>query len=267
MVNIIVIDSIDKLVELFKQDRNTKINRLRSPYLFRGLSDEKYHLVPSLFRNCKSESHKLELQLLNSFSKYAKSEYPRGEDAIWDTMIIGQHHGLPTRLLDWTRSPLIALHFAETESNLDDLDKHNCVVWKVDIKELNGLLPSKYQDFLHRNKKAVFTVDDLLKLSYTLEEYDNDMNGKSFLMLEPPSVDQRIINQFSFFSVIPYGMAELDKFLETNTHNTVKYIIDKSIRWDIRDILDQQNINERMIYPGLDGISKWLLRRYYVRNS
>lgn len=52
-----------------------------------------------------------------------------------------------------------------------------------------------------------------------------------------------------------------------DTENTVKYIIDKSLRWDLRDVLDQLNMNERMIYPGLDGIAKWLARHYYVRND
>lgn len=48
--------------------------------------------------------------------------------------------------------------------------------------------------------------------------------------------------------------------------HTVKYIIDKSLRWKIRDMLDRMNINERMIYPGLDGLSAWLKRHYYVKD-
>ena len=43
------------------------------------------------------------------------------------------------------------------------------------------------------------------------------------------------------------------------------YIIDRKLRWDLRDILDQLNMNERMIYPGMDGIAKWLARHYYVK--
>ncbi len=54
-------------------------------------------------------------------------------------------------------------------------------------------------------------------------------------------------------------------FLEEKTENTVKYVIDKGIRWDLRDILDQLNMNERMIYPGMDGIAKWIARHYYVK--
>lgn len=265
MVKNVQIDSIDSLVELFKQEHNTKINRFRSPYLFRGLSNEKYHLIPSLYRCCKTHSQKLETHALNSFSKYARIEYPTVGSSVWETMMLGQHHGLPTRLLDWTRSPLIALHFADSVSNLDELEKNNCVIWRVDIKELNSFLPTKYQDILNKYDVSVFSSNSLYEAAANLDEYDKDMSGKAFVMVEPPTIDYRIANQFSFFSVVPNGMDELDKYLESYTNNTVKYIISKSIRWDLRDFLDQQNINERMIYPGLDGISSWIARRYYVR--
>ena len=59
----------------------------------------------------------------------------------------------------------------------------------------------------------------------------------------------------------------LEEFLDAHTENTVKYIIDKKLRWELRDILDQFNINERMIYPGKAGIAKWLARHYFVKRK
>ena len=50
-----------------------------------------------------------------------------------------------------------------------------------------------------------------------------------------------------------------------HTKNTVKYVIDRSLRWRIRDMLDQLGISERIIYEGLDGLSKWIARHYYVK--
>ena len=70
----------------------------------------------------------------------------------------------------------------------------------------------------------------------------------------------------SFFSVVPSEMKDIDGFLE-ETENTVKYIISKDIRWHLRDALDQMNINERMIYPGLDGVARVEGRHYYVRDE
>lgn len=67
------------------------------------------------------------------------------------------------------------------------------------------------------------------------------------------------------FSIIPGDMTDIEAFLESKTANTVKYIIDKTLKWRIRDMLDQLNVNERIIYPGLDGLSSWIKRHYYVK--
>ena len=99
----------------------------------------------------------------------------------------------------------------------------------------------------------------------SLDKYDSDMGCKSFILLEPPSIDQRIINQYSYFAVIPSGIICVEDMLEKYTDHTTKYIIDKSLKWRIRDMLDQLNINERIMYPGLDGLSSWLKRHYYVK--
>lgn len=60
-------------------------------------------------------------------------------------------------------------------------------------------------------------------------------------------------------------MTDIEKFLEDKTKNTVKYVIDKKLRWRVRDMLDHMNINERIMYPGLDGLSAWLKRHYFVK--
>ena len=62
-------------------------------------------------------------------------------------------------------------------------------------------------------------------------------------------------------------MGTVEDFLAANTENTVKYVIKKELRWRIRDMLDQLNINERTVYPGLDGLSKWLARHYFVKGE
>ena len=67
------------------------------------------------------------------------------------------------------------------------------------------------------------------------------------------------------FSVIPMGMTDIEGFLDAHTKNTVKYVIDRNLRWRVRDMLDSLNISERLLYPGLDGLSKWIARHYYVK--
>lgn len=180
-------------------------------------------------------------------------------------MVIGQHHGLPTRLMDWTYSPLAALHFATSREDITGMNQHDAVVWAIDITEMNTLLPAKYQKVLNDERAYLFTIDMLDRVAKDLTTYDNDMGEDGIVLLEPPSIDQRIINQYSYFSIIPSRVEDIEQFLDEKTTRTVKYILDKEIRWQIRDMLDQCNVNERSIYPGLDGLASWIKRHYYVR--
>lgn len=265
MIKIEYINDLNMVSDILTgQPFDERTQRYRSSYLYRGLSNEDYKLETSLKRNCKHLQYDLELSVLRNFSKYAVLEDNSLYSSIWKQMMVGQHHSLPTRLLDWTYSPLMAFHFSVSENDLSNLDKHNSVIWRIDINEINSLLPQKYQDKLKEENAYLFTVDMLDEVSKSISEYDNSMNGKATVLIEPPSIDPRIINQYSYFSIIPKNMENIEEFLEQNTNDTVKYIISKDLRWQIRDMLDQMNINERIVYPGLDGLSQWLKRHYYV---
>ena len=147
------------------------------------------------------------------------------------------------------------------------MELHDCAVWRMDMAELHAQLPKKYQSIRRANKSTVFTVDMLKEVAPTLQQYDADMGDSSMVVVEPPSIDPRIVNQYSFFSVIPSDMEDIEGYLSRNTERSCKYIIKKELRWRLRDMLDQLNINERIVYPGLDGLSAWLARYYYVKES
>ncbi len=268
MYQIIELDTLDAVMQIVTdQEYNPHKQRYRSHFIYRGLSKDSFNLSTSLNRNCKHLHAELESSILRNFTKYAITEDPTLHHSVWKQMILGQHHGLPTRLLDWTYSPLTALHFATTENNFDKMDKHDCLIWKIDIEEIHALLPKKYDAMLDEENAGIFTVEMLDKIAGSTDEYDRDMGNRSMVIIEPPSIDPRIINQYSYFSIIPSEMNDIEKFLADNTNNTVKYIIKKELRWRIRDMLDQLNINERIVYPGLDGLSTWLARHYYVKES
>jgi hypothetical protein len=268
MYQTIYLETLESVLQIIAdQEYNDHKKRHRSSFIYRGLSKASFNLSTSLQRNCKHLHMELESSILRNFTKYAVSEDPSLHLSVWKQMILGQHHGLPTRLLDWTYSPLTAMHFATTTNNLDKMDKFDCVIWKIDIEEIHKLLPSKYQDALGEENAGIFTVEMLKKIAPDTETYDKDMKGSAMVIIEPPSIDPRIINQYSYFSVIPGDMKDIETFLNENTNNTVKYIIKKELRWRIRDMLDQLNINERIVYPGLDGLSQWLTRHYYVKSE
>ena len=266
MIKIVEVKDLDGLLPLItEQEYRPDLARFRSWYIYRGLSDVSFELFTSLERNCKDKMSDLEPAILKNFTKYAAREDPSIERSVWRQMILGQHHGLPTRLLDWAHSPLIGLHFAVTEADLDAMEEHDCAVWRIDITELHRMLPEKYRAVLRANKTSIFSVDMLNQVAPSPVEYDRDMGDSAMVVIEPPSIDPRIINQYSFFSVIPTAMSDIEGFLDRNTTNTVKYVIPRRLRWRIRDMLDQLNVSERIVYPGLDGLSRWIGRHYYVR--
>ena len=269
MINTVLIKDIDGVMNLvFDQPLDERNNRHRGYYLYRGLSDVSFKLLTSLQRNCGEQSVFLENNILNNFIKYTAIDSGSDYDNIWRSMILGQHHGLPTRLLDWTHSPLVGLHFAVSD-NLSELDKRDCVVWRIDIEKLHDLLPKEFHDVMVKKNAVarVFSVDMLNKVVDSIENYDQLVSDKSMVVLEPPSLDPRIVNQYAFFTVVPRGITDIEKFFETSSLEATKYIIDAKLKWRIRDFLDEANISERTIYPGLDGICKWLARHYYVKGD
>lgn len=250
---------------IVESEYNPHVKHYRSSCLYRGLPNIAFELKTSLQRNCGAGANKLEKSILRNFAKYAATDQPSILNSDWEKMVIGQHHGLPTRLLDWTYSPLVALHFATSGEDISEMDRHDGVVWKIDIEEVNGLLPAKYRDVLDAESAHLCTIDMLERLAKSMDDYDKDMLDQALVLLEPLSIDQRIINQYSYFSITPQKVSCMEYFLASNTHKTVRYVLDKSLRWHIRDMLDQANINERTMYPGLDGLTLWLKRHYFVR--
>lgn len=267
MIHNIEISTMNDLFEMVsEQEYREDLGRHRNLFIYRGEPNASFTLSTSLRRHCKDKSKELEPPMLLNFTKYAILQEPTIEDSVWNQMILGQHHGLPTRLLDWSFSPIIALHFATTESDLEMMDDHDAVVWRIDIHELHDMLPEKYRAIIRKYHTTVFSVDMLREICDSLEQYDEDMEDKSMVIIEPPSLDPRIVNQYSFFSVIPDKMTDIAGFLNRQTDTTCRFIIKKELRWRIRDMLDHQNITERIVYPGLDGLSHWLGRHYFVRD-
>ena len=231
MIKTVYIEDMDHLYELLnEQEFRTDLKRNRNLFVYRGQPDASFKLTTSLARNCKDKQKALEPCMLRNFTKYAVLEEPSIENSVWRQMIFGQHHGLPTRLLDWSFSPLIALHFSVTENDMEDMEKRDSCVWRTDIHELHDLLPDKYKEISAKYNTTVFSVDMLAEACESLDMYDKDMGASSMLMIEPPSVDVRIVNQYSFFSVIPTDMHDIEGFLDAHTEKTVRYIIKKEIR-------------------------------------
>jgi hypothetical protein len=247
---------------IFTDSWDAGIQRHRSRHAFRGVSDQGYKLDSGLMR-LGGPYLQLEGHLLRNFKKYAhKSIVER--DSLWHWLSVAQHHGLPTRLLDWTYSPLVALHFATTELSRYDVDG---AVWVVDYAKAHNILPQNVRRPLQREGAQVYTVEMLSETVASLKDLDGLSSAESdfALFFEPPSLDDRIVNQFAYFSVLSRADLAMDDWLTLHPSVWTKIIIPSGLKWEVRDKLDQSNITERVLFPGLDGLSEWLKRHYTPR--
>jgi hypothetical protein len=242
---------------LFDHSWNDNINRFRSSYVYRGSWSKEFDLSTSLTR-LGSRYHELEPHILRNFRKYAYSNSSPG-DSIWNWLAVAQHHGLPTRLLDWTYSPYVALHFAT-----DDLSKYDedGVIWCVDYVKSNELLPLKLKTAIREEGSNVFTPEILHPVCSSLKELALLQDEEFVVFLEPPSLDARIVHQYALFSLMSTAQANMSAWLGQHPELYFRIIIPASLKWEIRDKLDQANITERVLFPGLSGLSHWLKRHY-----
>jgi len=248
--------------KLFSNTYDDALGRHRSPFIYRGMNDANKSLKTSLAR-LGGPYEELERHLLRNFKKYAHTNVLSGQSN-WNWLALAQHHGLPSRLLDWTYSPYVALHFAT-----NDLQRYNQdgVIWVLNYVKLNQYLPQKLKAVMDKEQSNTFTADMLDKVCKTLEELDELAKESFLLFLEPPSLDDRIVNQFALFSLLSSSTQLLDDWLEEHDQYCDRVIIPKELKWEIRDKLDQANITERVLFPGLDGLSQWLKRQYSSKQS
>jgi hypothetical protein len=179
---------------------------------------------------------------------------------VWNWLSLAKHHGLPTRLLDWTYSPYVAMHFAT--HNIQHFDE-DAAIWCVDYRRTNTMLPRALRKVLDEDDVNIFTIELLNRVATTVAQFDDLSKDDFVLFFEPPSIDERIVNQFALFS-LPSGPAmQLEDVLRRGDDTCRRILVPAALKWEIRDKLDQANITERVLFPGLDGLSQWL-KRYFT---
>jgi hypothetical protein len=197
--------------------------------IYRGLSSIEHSLTTTLGRVVLKEgdTHKaVEARSLRIFKERAIPFITTIPSNDWEWLALAQHHGLPTRLLDWTRNPLVALFFSvQTDNN--------------------------------NEQSAVYVLHQRHQTIVNVEEHKNPLKmGGNSLRYIPSHVTQRIIAQNGLFTFHPG-----DPSRPFETDDIDKIIIPAERRKIIKQELYRYGIHEASMFPGLDGLSghiKWM---------
>jgi hypothetical protein len=240
--------------------------RRRMYGVYRGVADTQRSLLTSLDRLGGSDpphtkAH-LEAHILRNFIRYARPFLLHSPANDWELLVTAQHHGLPTRLLDWSYSLLIAAHFATLRGD-PQCDR---VVWRLDWRAMHEHFDLKPLAFL------VADLDEALGAKGYQSVWDlfgSSGDEKQFVcMLEPPAIDARIFSQSAAFTLASAKTRGLDAILhEAGLGECLTRFIIPAARVDfIRDQLDLCGVDERRVFPDLDGVAEEI-RRYYTSSG
>lgn len=194
-------------------------------WIFRGVSSKEHKLIPKLGRpeNLPTGTEDLlnrEKWLLDEFERMALAYIHQGQQpgTLLELMALAQHHGLPTRLLDWSFSPLVAAFFSVEKPTEED-----SVIFAYDSREL---ISSKTSSHLHIIPPRVVRFD-------------------------PPHISPRITAQAATFTIHPLPEIPMDDVATT-------LIIEKEFRKKLKGLLNKLGINRSTLFPDLDGLSTFL---------
>lgn len=221
------IDSVGTFPELMSELNKLKNNRR---YVFRGQSNYVWTLQPKIGRSdfhIPNNGPQSELEIFKSWKRYAHIHLRTTPNTTIDWLVLAQHHGLPTRLLDWTRIPLNALFFA-TYGNIGT----DAAIYALDIKEL--------------------PLDN---------DLENPFEIKNFQYYFPKALNSRIISQRGLFSI----SEDFKKPIENQvSERLTKIRIKKELIEEVRDNLEFYGVNVYSIYNDLDHLSEyassWILK-------
>jgi hypothetical protein len=204
MPNTIVEVTVGNFAEYIAAIEEARTSLEADELWYRGVSKDIYWLTPSLFRNPSikniDDAVKIEQKLYNEYS-FRSPPYDSTRRDIWDLLFLMQHYRAPTRLLDWTASPLVALFFATARPASV---KENAVVWVIDPARWNsGVLHDISQE-----PEVFSTNDDMLKTYHPTD--DSKSRRSAALAVEGIINNPRINAQKGKFIVFGHQLKSME---------------------------------------------------------
>lgn len=235
------------------------VNLIDSPLWWRGQTSASWKLAPSIYR--KKRHPLYESNILFRFREYAPSRsinLPRYKD-LSEWLSLARHSGLPTRLLDWSQSPLIALWFATAVYEMDGKKlKQDAALYCLDPLILN-----KEQGIVNSHGDTIEIVgdhcDEFCERAFLQpKEKINHAHKGTIASIILPQNHIRMMTQYSHFTIhdTPVSLVKL----KNATNFMEKFIIPKTEIRKINVELYKLGIRESLIYPDLEGVARELAR-------
>ncbi len=209
---------------------------------YRGHSLATWPLQPSFMRKKKKAS---EFTILSRFKQNASLLINRPPSSYFDWLFQMQHYGVPTRLLDWTESPLTALYFA-----VDDVkhSKKDGALWMLFPTELN-----KHSKIYSDEHFYIPSFDDLVLKNYDPETLNQDPNTKLLPLAAIASRNNaRMQAQLGVFTISHRDETPIENIGDKS--HIIKYIIPKAKKVEIKRELGLLGINKFQVFPELASI-------------
>ena len=232
---------------------------------FRGVGNVKHTLTPSIFRHPKHKKiekiHEIENKIATVFNQRSPPFVTQSFDTVWDQMFYMQNYGIPTRLLDWTESPFIALYFSLTscDRTASGKPKNDATFWMLNPVAWNrgALSDISYNgEILDPNREQVKAYSP---------EADLEERKNLPVMIYGTHNSPRIVAQRGMFALFGKSVEPMEtSFIENEFEEDAlqKVVIKKDIRDAVACSLFRKGISDSTIYPDLHGLSLELKRSF-----
>nr|WP_315301832.1 FRG domain-containing protein [Schaalia odontolytica] len=260
----IEIHSISELLQQIKETRDLNkqaeadLSEDSEPELwFRGQSNSTWQLSPGLWRDESGSGTNNEMEYLYQFRQVAAREFNSLNLDKWGWLTYAQHHTLPTRLLDWSTQPLIALYFAchEQTDRTSDLSNGHGALFILNPRRLNRNAANRTSIF---NSNPRGTPPLLIESNTTLNDYHPELSNNTQplppIAARAPLLFERIIFQSGTFTIHTEPEPGKDSFENCVT----RILIPDTSKQTILEELHILGISEFSIYRDLDRAAQHL---------